>query len=91
MARVKNKPEKRLSSRMLWLIFGLGLAGLSGWNISGWAQRNFETICHNYQYNDCMKFYWQTLPYFRDLMAAGLGTVVIVVITWLKDRTKVKA
>ena len=88
MAKAKKSKEMRITNSWLLFLFGLGLAGLAGWNISPFNRRNFETLCQNYNYNQCMKFYWQHTGYFQGLVYLGLGLVVVCILFWAKNRLK---
>jgi hypothetical protein len=51
------------------------------WQISPQMYREFDGICKNYGYNDCMRWYWENLKFFQAATGVfAVGFVVSVVV-----------
>lgn len=63
-----------------WGVYSLLLAastGLLWWQISPKTYWEFDSICKNYGYNDCMRWYWENLKFFQ--VATGVFAVCLAV------------
>lgn len=58
---------------MIIMLFMFSILGsISWWQISGPSRQNFESICKNYIYEDCMKFFWDNFGYYRNFLYLSL-------------------
>lgn len=68
-----------------WTLISVMLAvatGLLWWQISPQTYTQFDSICKNFDYNSCMRWYWENLNFFR--VATGIFAVglVVSVVVW---------
>lgn len=48
------------------------LAVLAYWKISPATYREFDTTCQNFNYQDCMRWFYNTRPYFQKVTIGSL-------------------
>jgi len=59
------------------------LAALAYWKISPPTYREFENTCQNFNYQDCMRWFYNTRPYFQKVTIGSLILAFLSLITTL--------
>jgi len=59
------------------------LAALAYWKISPSTFREFDTTCQNFNYEDCMRWFYNTRPYFQKVTIASLILASLSLLTTL--------
>ncbi|HBP50815.1 TPA: hypothetical protein DD455_00590 [Candidatus Shapirobacteria bacterium] len=59
------------------------LSALAYWKISPSTYREFDTTCQHFSYEDCMRWFYNTKPYFTKVSLGGLILAVLALITTL--------
>ncbi|HWS49232.1 MAG TPA: hypothetical protein VN174_04260 [Candidatus Methanoperedens sp.] len=54
------------------------LSALAYWKISPVTYREFDTTCQHFSYNDCMRWFYNTKPYFTKL---AIGSLIFALLT----------
>jgi hypothetical protein len=54
------------------------LSALSYWKISPYTYHEFDTTCQHFSYNDCMRWFYNTKPYFTRV---SIGSLILAVIS----------
>lgn len=54
------------------------LSALAYWKISPATYREFDTTCQHFSYNDCMRWFNNTKPYFTRV---AIGSLVLAIIS----------
>ena len=54
------------------------LSALSYWKISPYTYKEFDTTCQHFSYQDCMRWFNNTKPYFTRV---AIGSLVLSVLT----------
>jgi hypothetical protein len=54
------------------------LSALAYWKISPMTYREFDVTCQHFSYNDCMRWFNNTKPYFTRV---AIGSLVLSVLT----------
>lgn len=57
------------------------LSALAYWKISPMTYREFDTTCQHFSYNDCMRWFNNTKPYFTRVAIGSLVSALIISIT----------
>ena len=58
----------------------LALAALAYWKISPYTYKEFDTTCQHFSYNDCMRWFYRTLPYFTKVT---VGSLIFAALTFI--------
>ncbi|MFA5026181.1 MAG: hypothetical protein WC503_06780 [Candidatus Shapirobacteria bacterium] len=71
------------------------LSALAYWKISPVTYREFDTTCQHFSYNDCMRWFNNTKPYFTrvavgSLITAFFSLIVTLVIFFKKIEINLK-
>ena len=91
----KNKKTATPYTKKDYLVWGitaflsfLTLAALAYWKISPATYREFDTTCQHFNYQDCMRWFYNTKPYFTRVaigsLVLSLVTLIATVITYFK-------
>ena len=69
----------------------LVLAVLAYWKISPSTYREFDTTCQHFNYEDCMRWFYTTKPYFQkvtisSLILAFLSLIATLFFYFQKDK-----
>ena len=72
------------------------LSALAYWKISPYTYREFDTTCQHFSYNDCMRWFNNTKPYFTrvaisSLIVAFLSLIATLVIYFKKIEISIKS
>jgi len=59
------------------------LSALAYWKISPSTYREFDTTCQHFSYEDCMRWFYNTKPYFTKLTIGSLSVATLTLITTL--------
>ncbi|MFA6007880.1 MAG: hypothetical protein WC784_04550 [Candidatus Shapirobacteria bacterium] len=59
------------------------LSALAYWKISPSTYREFDTTCQHFSYHDCMRWFYNTKPYFTKVIIGSLILSVLSLITTL--------
>lgn len=59
------------------------LSALAYWKISPSTYREFDTTCQHFSYEDCMRWFYNTKPYFTRVAIGSLILSVLTLITTL--------
>lgn len=59
------------------------LSALAYWKISPATYREFDTTCQHFSYDDCMRWFYNTKPYFTRVAIASLVLAFLSLITTL--------
>jgi hypothetical protein len=54
------------------------LSALAYWKISPYTYREFDVTCQHFSYNDCMRWFNNTKPYFTRVT---IGSLILAIIT----------
>jgi hypothetical protein len=68
------------------------LSALAYWKISPSTYREFDTTCQHFSYEDCMRWFNNTKPYFTKVAIGSLVlsvlTLVATLIIFLKNKNR---
>ena len=53
------------------------LAALAYWKISPYTYHEFDVTCQHFSYTDCMRWFYNTKPYFTRV---AIGSLVLAII-----------
>ncbi|MDD3998772.1 MAG: hypothetical protein PHR98_01545 [Candidatus Shapirobacteria bacterium] len=59
------------------------LAALAYWKISPTTYREFNTTCQHFNYEDCMRWFYNTRPYFQKVTISSLVLATLSLILTL--------
>ncbi len=59
------------------------LSALAYWKISPSTYREFDTTCQHFSYEDCMRWFYHTKPYFEKVTIGSLILALLTLITTL--------
>ena len=77
----KSVNEEKVGEWAVYSVMSAFGTLLLWWQISPQTYRQFDSICKNYGYNDCMRWYWENLKFFQvatGVFAVGLAVSVVV-------------
>lgn len=82
--KIAFNPQKEilapgLLAFFLWLI----LSALAYWKISPYTFHEFDTTCQHFSYDDCMRWFYTTKPYFQKVEIVGFILATATLITTL--------
>lgn len=90
MKKKVTKPSSTPYTPKDWLTVGLVvffslliLSALAYWKISPYTYNEFNTTCQHFSYNDCMRWFENTKPYFTRVAIGSLVLAVLTLITTL--------
>lgn len=96
----KNKEITSAPTKKDFLVWGitatisfLVLAALAYWKISPSTFREFDTTCQHFNYEDCMRWFYNTRPYFQkvtigSLILAFLSLIATLGFYFRKNKSK---
>lgn len=72
------------------------LSALAYWKISPYTYHEFDVTCQHFSYNDCMRWFNNTKPYFTrvsigSLILAGISLIATLVIYFKKIEITIKS
>lgn len=76
-------PKEILNTGLIISFSWLILSALAYWKISPATYNEFNTTCQHFSYNDCMRWFYETKPYFTKVAILGLVLSVISLATTL--------
>jgi uncharacterized membrane protein YbaN (DUF454 family) len=56
------------------------LAALTYWKISPSTYREFENTCQHFNYQDCIRWFYNTRPYFQKVT---IGSLVLATLSFI--------
>jgi len=95
--KAKNISLPTKKDYLVWgitfLVSFLVLAALAYWKISPSTFREFDTTCQHFNYTDCMRWFYNTKPYFYkvtigSLILAFLSLVATLFFYFRKNKSK---
>lgn len=82
--KIAFNPQKEILAPGLLAFFScLILSALAYWKISPLTFHEFDTTCQHFAYNDCMRWFYTTKPYYQTLIYLGLTFAFIALISTL--------
>jgi hypothetical protein len=76
--------QKEILTLGLIAVFSfLILSALAYWKISPATYHEFDATCQHFSYNDCMRWFYNTRPYFTKVVVGSLILSLVSLITTL--------
>lgn len=71
-----------------WLI----LSALAYWKISPSTYHEFDVTCQHFSYEDCMRWFYSTKPYFTKVAIGGIifsvTSLIVTLIIFFKNKNR---
>jgi len=78
-----NSQKEILAPGLLTFFSCLILSALAYWKISPSTFREFDTTCQHFAYNDCMRWFYTTQPYYQTILIVALIFALLTLIVTL--------
>jgi len=82
----QNLPQTKkeiLEFGLVSALFLLIIAALAWWQFSPYTFREFDTTCQHFSYADCMRWFYNTKPFYQRSMIISLVAAAIALASTL--------
>ncbi|MDP4009499.1 MAG: hypothetical protein Q8P53_00765 [Candidatus Shapirobacteria bacterium] len=68
---------------VILVLFSAAMATFAWFQTSSKVFNEFDTTCQHFGYNDCMRFYWYQLGYYKNVFNIFLGLGILGTISFI--------
>lgn len=86
----KQKGKKKIFSLtelktmlIILVLFSAAMAMFAWFQTSSKVFNEFDTTCQHFGYNDCMRFYWYQLSYYKNVFNIFWGLGILGIISFI--------